>query len=145
VVRDLNASSYSIHGDTADLARERPTGRQPDEVTTEELLDAALESMKVLLGMVAEEEEPEQTGGVARAKRAVKRVGVRLATPALWAEYRRLERQVEVANRHIQASRELHQRVADLDDIVSHLLLPADAGGDQAVARALKAYRDDAL
>ncbi len=146
VVRDLDASGYSIHGDTADLARERSGARMPSAVTTEELLDAALASMETLLALLVDTQtEDLPAGGAARAKRAVKKVGMRLATPALWAEYRRLERQVEVANRQIQASRELHQRVADLDDIVAHLLLPAGAGGDAAVARALKAYRDEAL
>lgn len=145
VVAALNRSKYSIHGDTADLARDRPGGRLPQDVGSEELLDAALGAMETLLDMLRDGEQPESLRGMARARRAVKRVGTRLATPAVWAEFRRLERQVEVAQRQIQESRELHQRVADLDDIVTHLLLPADAGGDEGVARALRAYRKEAL
>lgn len=145
VVAALDKSKYTIHGDTADLARERPGGRLPGDVSTDELLDAALASMETLLDMLRDSEEPESLRGMARARRAVKKVGMRLATPAVWAEFRRLERQVEVAQRQIQESRELQQRVADLDDIVTHLLLPAEAGGDEAVARALRAYRKDSL
>lgn len=148
VVEALSSSAYRIHGDLADLVTERPGGRQPGQVGTEELLDAALEAMKGLLGLLSDAEEPEEVpvpGGIARAKRAVRRVGLRIASPALWTEYRRLERQVEAANRQIQEGRELHQRVADLDDIVAHLLLPADAGGDEAVARALKSYRESSI
>jgi hypothetical protein len=56
-----------------------------------------------------------------------------------------LEARVSALEARVDAFRALHRRVADLDDVVAHLLLPAAAGGDAAVAQALAAYREEGL
>ena len=149
----LRDRGYAIHGDLDDLAATRPDGRTPGESTDAELLDAAVEAIVGLLGaMKAQREElrrdarpvapePVPSGVAARARRAVKRAvkgtGQRVVDNRLDV----MTGRVQELEAQVMRDRRLHQRVAELDDVVSELLLPSADLDDEALLEAIREYR----
>ena len=155
-IEALRARGYAIHGDLDDLAATRPDGRTPGESTDAELLDAAVRAIVGLLGAMREQRralrehavpEPEAPPSSlpARARRvverAVKGTGQRVVDNRLDA----MTRRVAELEAQVMRDRRLHQRVAELDDVVSELLLPVADQDDEALLAAIRKYRKDSV
>lgn len=151
-VRD---AGYAVHGDLDDLRATRPSGRLPGEVSDAEVLDAALGTIVDLLLLVRERSrQPQSAPGAPGAPEApaaptarglARRVVQRAAAPYVKRRDQQLQDRMAAMEAEIARERELHQRVAALQDVVAELLLPAHSREERVTARALRTYRKGAL
>lgn len=147
-IAELEGSGYDIQGDLQDLVASRPSGRMPTDVPDSELLDLAVRAIVDLLGRLREQTmiaNGEDVTGGSRGKAFTKKLMRRVVAPISDREVDRLERRIAELESQVQASRALHHRVAQLDDIVTGLLLPLESGGDQALKEALRLYREESV
>jgi hypothetical protein len=138
-IERIRTRGYAVHGELDDLAASRPDGRLPSAATDQEVLDSALRTIVDLLVLVREESRSrpaadDQTSPRGRVRR---RFGVLRDDRA---RARLAELETEVA-----AGRRLHLRVAALQDVVTELLLPAEARDGKVTAQALRDYREATL
>lgn len=147
-IEELGSAGYDVQGDLEDLRASRPSGRMPTDVPDSELLDLAVRAIVDLLGRVREQTmiaNGEALDGGSRSRAFTKKLVRRAVSPISEREVDRLERRIAELEGQVQASRALHHRVAQLDDIVTGLLLPLDRGGDEAVREALRVYREESV
>lgn len=147
-IAELRESGYDVQGDLEELRATRPSGRLPTDVPDSELLVLAVRAIVDLLRrvreqtMIARGESPE---GMTRGRAFTKKLVRRAVAPINDREVQRLERRVAELEAQVQSSRALHHRVAELDDLVTGLLLPLDKGGDDALREALLRYREESV
>lgn len=147
-IAELAEAGYDVQGELEDLRATRPSGRLPTDVPDSELLVLAVRAIVDLLGrvreqtMIARGESPE---GTSRGRAFTKKLVRRAVAPISDREVDRLERRIAELEGQVQASRALHHRVAQLDDIVTSLLLPVERGGDAGLKEALRVYREESV
>lgn len=145
----VEAAGYDVQGDLGDLAASDGAGRSPEEVTDAELLDTALDAIVQLLLLVRErsqsapDPEPEVQGG--RLHRAARAAVRRTSAPYLRRRAEANERRIAELERIVEADRQLHLRVAALQDVVTELLLPLGDRRAEVTAKALKRYHRDSV
>lgn len=144
-IRALAESGYDVRGDLEDLRATRPSGRLPSEISDGELVDVAAQAIVRLLELLREEHLRHAVSSGRRPRDIARRLVHRAVRPVASAELDRMRRRVEELERQVQDSRSLHQRVAELDDIVAALLLPSGRGGNEAVREALRRYRQESV
>lgn len=147
-IEAVSAAGYAVHGDLEDLRATRPAGRLPGEVSEAEVLDAALGTIVDLLLLVRERSHRRRSSSAAAAPSArglARRVIQRAASPYVKRRDQRLQDRMAALELEVAQERELHQRVAALQDVVSELLLPADVRDREITGRALRKYRRGAL
>ena len=133
--------AYAVHGDLDDLRASRPDGRLSSAVSDQEVLDAALRTIVDLLLVVREESlarPAAEDGSRGRLK-------ARLVKPLSDRRDDRTRARLAELEAQVAAGRELHQRVAALQDVVTELLLPAEARDGKVTAKALRDYREGTL
>ena len=142
-IERLGNAGWTVHGDLADLRTRRPEGRTPGEVADGEIADVAIEAVAALLlelrtaRHAAPRQEPVED--VQQGLRGrVRRLGATVVLD-------QLRRRIGVLEAKVQEERRLHQRVAELEDLVAELLLPAEGKGDEVVRRAIHRYRRGSL
>lgn len=143
-IEEIGSRGYAVHGDLEDLRATRSQGRLPSQIGDGELLESALQAMVELLVLVREaaHADPEPAGRPG-PKQALQRAAQRLAGPYVRRRDQELRDRISFLEAEVARSRELHQRVAVLDDLVTELLMPAPDG---ALARAaLRRYRERGL
>jgi hypothetical protein len=147
-IEALREAGYDVQGDLEDLRASRPVGRSPSEVPDSELLDTAVRAIVSLLGLVREQTmiaTGEDPAGRSRPRAFARKVLRRATRPVADRELERMSRRIEELEAQVQASRSLHQRVAELDDIVTSLLLPSGRGGNKAIREAINKYRKESV
>lgn len=135
---------FTWHGELADLAPTRPSGRTPGATPVEEQLEVAVQAIWALLLRlraasapgVGAGAPPARPGGLARLLPGVRETVDRVAV--LEAEIARLDAELE-------ASRRLQHRVAMLTDVVGELLVPAAEQDADALVDLLRTYRTESL
>lgn len=143
----LAASSWVIHGDLADLEPRQPDGRLPGDVPEDEIARVAVEALAQLLvdqrdqqskRTVAAAPGPAPDEPPASLMTRVRREGAaRLLA--------RLDRRLGELEEQVRASRRLHLRVAELEDLVAELLVVSGDVDDAALRRALATYRKQSV
>ena len=147
-IDELDRAGYDVQGDLEDLRASRSPGRLPTDVPDAELLDTAVRTIVSLLTIVREQTmlaSGEDLAGQSRPRAFARKLVRRAVAPVTNVEVDRLQRRVAELEAQVQANRALHQRVAELDDIVTELLLPARQGGNAAVRKAIARYRQDSV
>lgn len=148
----ITAAGYDVQGDLDDLAATRPEARTPGQATESELLEAAVETIVRLLLLVRERtrerdearRSPLADGGqgiVALGRGVVRRV----AAPVTDRRVERLQARIEELESQVAAGRALHLRVAELTDVVTELLVPAQVADQRITVAALQHYRGESL
>lgn len=144
LVGRLGRAGWMIHGDLADLRTRRPEGRTPGEVADREIAEVATEAVAALLLELRAASRPEpgpapeaEPGPVSLRGR-VKRFGARIVLD-------QLRRRIDALEAQVQEERRLHQRVAELEDLVAELLLPTEGQSDELIRRAIHFYRKGTL
>ncbi|WP_372728868.1 DUF6752 domain-containing protein [Nocardioides sp.] len=150
----LAEAGYDVQGDLADLRASRPDARLPGDATQAELLDAAVETIVRLLLLVRErthERDAKQgvPGVLAEDGSRLAAVGKgmlrRVTAPRLERRADDLRARIADLEAEVARSRALHLRVAELSDVVTELLLPAQDTDGRVTAKALNTYRNDSL
>jgi hypothetical protein len=77
-----------------------------------------------------------------QARKAVRRVA---RAAGLDADIRQLRERVEVLEREVQEARRLHQRLAELTDVVTEVLVPAADREDDKIRAILAKYNRTAF
>lgn len=150
-VEAVRAARYSVHGDLEDLRARPVDGRTPGEVTDAELLETATEALVRLLLLVRErtrERDAARRGdGAAPAGLRALGAGVvrRVTAPRVEARTAQLQRRIAELEAEVARQRALHLRVAELDDVVTELLLPAAQQDTRVTSQALHDYRERSL
>jgi hypothetical protein len=142
-ITNLQESGVAVHGDLEDLRASRASGRTPDQVTNDELLGVALESIAQLL--LREKKMRAENAAVSTPRSLPKRIIRAVSAPAVEARRKRLEERLEALEEQTQQRRLLEQRVAELSDLVTSLLLPASEGDGQVGLSRIEDYREDSL
>ncbi len=143
-VAALSISGHPIHGDVLDLLATRPQGRTPDQVSDAEVLESALTAIVDLL-LVQREDTRARSGREAGELSTMVRIARKVTGPVVSRRGRATRERIADLEREVQASRELHQRVAMLQDVVSELLIPVDLRDDEQLRSALREYRRNSL
>lgn len=153
-IEQLEQAGYQVHGDLEDLRATRPEGRLPSEVLEGELVESAVEAIVRLLTITRDRTRaaeaarvgdlppgpgPDQQGS--RLRRAV----VAASAPVVETRRRQLERRVAQMEAELREARAMHQRLAELGDLVEQLLLPALDQDGLVLEEAVKHYRRDNL
>ncbi|HWU21855.1 MAG TPA: DUF6752 domain-containing protein [Nocardioides sp.] len=141
----VERAGYLVHGDLADLRPAQREARLPSDVSDEDVLDAALETIVELLLLVRERtrhgrarrEPAGATGPRALGRRLVERA----TAPYVGRRERELSERIEALEAEVARERALHLRVASLQNVVAELLLPADLRDGELTAKALRTYR----
>ncbi len=135
----------------------RLDARTPGEVGDGELLDAAVRAIvrAAPAGARAHRRPPSRApgrragpgarrdeGSPGRAGKGVARAATGKAVPA---ENRRLHERLDELEDELRESRKLQLRVAELNDVVTELLLPAAQQDPEVTAAALERYRSESL
>lgn len=141
-IRRISKGGYAVHGDLDDLVAVRREGRVTGEVSDGEVLDAALRTIVDLLLLVREQASSTDGDQGTSGRLGLAR---RLAAPYQARKDGRIRTRLAELEAEVAAGRQLHQRVAALQDVVTELLLPAEARDGKVTARALRDYRQDAL
>lgn len=136
---------YPVHGDLEDLRAVRPEGRLPGEVSDAEVLDSALGTIVDLLVLLRERTQESAPPAPATARGVARNVVQRVSAPYVKRRDQRLQQRIAELEAEVMRGRELHQRVAALQDVVTELLLPAHARDGEVTDRALRAYRSESL
>jgi hypothetical protein len=147
--RSIEKAGWSVHGDLDDIAASARETRLPGEVTDAELLDSAVETIVALLAQLRDraaqgKADHPTDDDASTVRRRATRVARRVVGAHVQRRDQALQQRIEELEAEVQAGRELHLRVAALQDVVTELLLPHQRGG-QVTARALRRYRKDAL
>lgn len=142
-IEAIQSTGVRVHGDLEDLRASRVSGRTPDQVSDAELLDVALESIARML--LREQRAVATPTPSSQPASLPKRVIRAVSAPAVEARRRRLEDRLVTLEQQTQSRRLLEQRVADLTDLVTQLLLPVAHGSGEVSADALDDYRRDSL
>ena len=143
----ITAAGYAVHGDLEDLRATRPEARRTTDVGDDELLDLALETIVRLLievrerSTVREQAEPEAPGMVGRGKNLLRRA----TAPYVDRQVDQLRARVAELEATVRRDRQLQLRVAELQDVVTELLLPAAQANRKVTKKALERYRERAL
>lgn len=145
----IETAGWSVHGDLDDLAASSRETRLPGEVSDTELLDSAVETIVALLSQLRERAAAGKVvHPVDDDASAVRRRATRVARRVVGVHVERrdqaLRERIDALEAEVAAGRELHLRVAALQDVVAELLLPHHRDG-QVTARALRRYRKDSL
>lgn len=163
-IEAITEAGYPVHGSLDDLRPKRAAGRRPSEVAEGELVESATLALGDLLVWTRDQGAEPASGpqtpgrraaapqappipeGVAARARYVARAGiVRAAAGTKNRQVRALEKRIAELEQQVHESRQLHLRVASLQDLVAQLLLPA-AQQDQGVTSAmLRDYRARSL
>ncbi|GAA4808914.1 DUF6752 domain-containing protein [Nocardioides caeni] len=144
-IEALTAAGCVVHGDLEDLRASRSTGRMPSDVSDAEVLDAALDA---LLELLLVHRSAAGSRGRGRGGAGGSRLSrwVRSATgPVVRQRDEALRRRLDELEREVQEARELQQRVAMLQDVVTELVLPADARNRDVTLSGLRRYRRNSL
>lgn len=156
-VERIRAAGWQVHGDLDDLAATTKDGRLPSEVPAQEVLDVAVGAIVGLLLELRAVGTGEGVGrtsgagqqGAARASAALagaaEAVGAVASAGGKRAELDALRAQVARLEGEVEAQRRLHERVAQLSDLVGELLLPTADLDDAALLDAVREYRSDSL
>ena len=137
---------YAVHGDLEDLRPSRREARLPGAVADADVLDAALETIVELLLLVRERTRQGRRRDAAAAEgsgpRALGRRMVQRATaPYVRRRDQELRERIEALEAEVARERELHLRVAAVQNVVAELLLPADLRDGELTSQALRSYR----
>lgn len=147
-IQHIRDFGHAVHGDLDDL---RPdghlSGRLPSEVLDGELLESAVETIVRLLLTMRERAreaapvaaEPTPEGG--RLHRGL----AAASAPAVEARRKSLERRIGALEKELSRARSIQQRLGELGDVVSELLLPAADQDGVVLDEAVRRYRRDAL
>ena len=146
----VGSRGYAVHGDLDDLRATRPEGRLPGQVPAEEVLESAARTIAQLLQLLRErtlegraertqEVAPATAGGLAR------RVAQKVARPYVARRDARIAERLAALEEQVMRERELHLRVAALQDLVAELLLPVEARDASVDFNDLVDYRQGAL
>lgn len=170
----IKERGYDVQGDLDELRATRPAGRTPEELPDSEIADLAVRALYSLLLVLrveapgagkprsrgrwtsSEQATPVGPAGTvepvastrgpgARGRRLVRRVLERAGRPIERQRVAELEQRVAELDAHVGRARVLHRRVAELDDLVCELLLPAASQDDGVLLAALRRYRKDSL
>lgn len=145
----IEAAGWSVHGDLTDLAASTRGTRLPGDVSDAELLEASVETIVALLAQLreraaagtADHPADDEVAGVRRKAGTVAR---RVVGAHVQRRDSALRERILALEAEVEAGRELHLRVAALQDVVTELLLPRHRGG-QLTGRALRRYRRSSL
>ncbi|WP_148613999.1 DUF6752 domain-containing protein [Nocardioides rubriscoriae] len=145
----IRAAGWAVHGDLDDLVASSRGTRLPGDVADAELLDVSVEVIAALLAQLRERAVSGTADHPADDDASgVRRTAGTLARRAVGARVQRrdaaLRQRITALEAEVAAGRELHLRVAALQDVVTELVLPRHRGG-QVTGRALRRYRRDAL
>ncbi len=142
----IATAGYAVEGDVGDLAAIRADGRLPGDVSDAELVDAATDVIAELLLLLRQARlaADGRADGQVEGRVVAGRVAQRLARPYVKQRDADLKRRITELEGRVGASRELHQRVAALQDVVMNLLVQgAPAAG---LSRdAIDTYRRESL
>lgn len=153
-VARIRAATYAVHGDLDDLRPDASQARLPGQVTDAELVATATACVAALVTTMRDRETGPSAVGDAPAgevdepagpRTKALRVAARATAPYTNRRVRQLNRRVEELEREVQRSRRLHLRVAELQDVVTELLLEPENRRDAVTEKALRSYRKRSL
>ncbi|WP_148572694.1 DUF6752 domain-containing protein [Nocardioides caldifontis] len=148
----IREAGYDVVGDLDDIRATRREARTPGDVTSDELVDVAVDAVVRLLLTVREEATTSVEGGGdaaaplgrgwrARAKRLVKAAAV----DRVDRELVEAQRRIAALEEQLAASRRVQLRIAVLEDLVAELLVPTGLRDEQELREAIRRYRQESL
>lgn len=151
-IAELRAAGYAVHGDLDEIAATRGEERTPGQATDAEVAAAGAAAVAELLLLLRERTrerdealgatlDDESAGLLTKGKRLVRNA----TSVAVRKEHDRLAARVEALEAELHRTRRLQLRVAELTDLVTELLLPADQQDSGLVEERLAAYREGVL
>ena len=151
-VERIRTGGYAVHGDLDDLRPAPSDARLPGQVTADELVDAAVACISALVvtmrdrqsrGAAPSVSEPVAVPAGRRAR--LRNLAARATSPYNNGRVRRLGERVRELEREVQEARQLHLRVAALQDVVTELLLEPGVRHEGVTVEALRSYRKESL
>jgi hypothetical protein len=146
-VERIRAASYAVHGDLDDLRPTSSDARLPSTVADGELLTAALACITDLVVTMRDRgmRPTRQVAAPEGARARLRNVAARAASPYTNRRAEHLHQRIAELEQEVQRSRQLHLRVAVLQDVVSELLLPPELEDATVTEQALRRYRRESL
>jgi hypothetical protein len=157
-VATIGERGWAVHGDLADLAAESFDGSLPEESDEADLLGVAVAAIAALVldargRAAAETAAPAsvagpvatETGRRSGVRGAAARMVRRAAAPYVQSRTDALEARIAELEAQVVRSRQLQLRVAELTDVVTELLLPAQLRQESIVHPTLTRYRQEGL